>query len=92
MQVIHRHWVKHSVKQEIKMSSHYQSHKHQANARIKARIQEAEMHRLAKQGSQKGGFSLFSAVKNLFGRRQSSESADQRGNALGSPRRRRYAD
>ena len=73
------------------MSSHYQSHKHQANARIQARIQEAEMHRLAKQGAPGGGFSLFSAVKNLFGRRQSTGSADQKRNVLGAPRRQRYA-
>jgi len=74
------------------MSSHYQSHKQQANSRIQARLQEAEMHRLAKLGVSRGGFSLFSAVRKLFGRWQSSESADQRGNALGSPRRQRYAD
>ena len=74
------------------MSSHYQSHKHQANSRIQARLQEAEMHRLAKQGAPEGGFFLFSAVKKLFGRQQSSESADQKRNALGAPRRQRYAD
>jgi hypothetical protein len=74
------------------MSSHYQSHKHQANARIQARIQEAEMHRLAKQGVTEGGFSLFSAVKNLFGRPETTESADPKRNALGAPRRQRFAD
>lgn len=74
------------------MSMHYQSHKQQANARVQARLQEAELHRLAKQGKQKGGFSLFGAVKKLFVRRQASESIDRKGNVLGAPRRQRYAD
>ena len=74
------------------MSGHYQSHKHQAHSRHQARLQEAEMHRLAKQGGQEGGFSLFGSIRKLFGRRPAVESTDRRGNVLSSPRHQRYAD
>jgi len=74
------------------MSMHYQSHKQQANARVQARLQEAELHRLAKQGKQKGGFSLFKTARKLFGRGQASESVDQKGNVPGARHRQRYAD
>ena len=74
------------------MSMHYQSHKQQANARVQARLQEAELHRLAKQGKQKGGFSVFKTAWKLFGRGQASESVDQTGNVLGAHHQQRYAD
>ena len=74
------------------MSGTYQSHKQQANARVQTRLQEAELHRLAKQGAPKQGFSLFSAAKRLFGGQKASDFTDQKPNVLGTSRRQRYAD
>jgi hypothetical protein len=69
------------------MSGYYQTHKQQANARVQARLQEVELHRLAKEGAPKRGFSLFSAAKKLFGGQKATASADQKQNVLGAPSR-----
>lgn len=74
------------------MSGYYQTHKQQANDRVQARLQEAELHRLAKQGAPKRGFSLFGAAKRLFGSQKASEVTSQKQNVLGTSRRQRYAD
>jgi hypothetical protein len=47
------------VEKEDKMSSYYHFHKQQANEQIQARLQEAESHRLSKQGNDHSPLSIL---------------------------------